>query len=83
MAKKQKVKVVVLKIQGEKLQKEVKSFRLPDPQNPWWSITLEDGNEIYATGDVSLEVVKTGPNITRTHLNEFVNQLRAERDLID
>ena len=55
MAKEEGTKIVEVKIGGEALKKEVKNFVPPNPQRPWWSIFLENGNRIYATGDVSIE----------------------------
>jgi len=55
MAKEEGMKIVEVKIGGVVLKKVVKNFAPPNPQRPWWSIFLENGNRIYATGDVSVE----------------------------
>ncbi len=48
-------KVIEVKIGGETLKREAKGFSPPDSQRPWWIISLENGNLIYATGGVSVE----------------------------
>jgi hypothetical protein len=56
MAKEQEPRVVEVKIDGEPLKRGVKNFSPPESQRPWWVIYLEDGNRIYATGDISVEI---------------------------
>jgi hypothetical protein len=56
MAKEQEPKVVEVRIGGETFKREVKNFSPPDSQRPWWVLFLENGNRIYATGDVSVEI---------------------------
>ena len=56
MAKEEEPRVVEVKIDGEPLKREVMNFSPPDSQRPWWVIYLENGNRIYATGDISVEI---------------------------
>jgi len=74
MAKEEGMKIVEVKIGGEALKKAVKNFAPPNPQRPWWSIFLENGNRIYATGNVSVEF-ETGEPIPAEVMREVANPL--------
>ncbi len=52
---KEEGKIIEVRIGGETLKRGAKSFSPPHPQRPWWIIWLENGNLIYATGDISVE----------------------------
>ncbi len=73
MAKEEKERFVEVKIGGETLRKRIKSFAPPNPERPWWSISLENGNQIYATGDVSVEF-ETGEPIPTEVIMGFVKR---------
>ena len=73
MAEKQGSKVVQVKIGGKTLEKRVKDFAPPSPDRPWWSILLENGNQICATGEVSVEF-ETGEPIPTAAIMGFVKR---------
>ena len=56
MEKEKEARVVEVKFGGEIFRRAVKNFSPPEAQRPWWVIYLEDGNRIYATGDISVEI---------------------------
>jgi len=63
--------IVQVKINGDILQKPVDAVQVPRQDRPYWKIFLRDGNVIYGTDDVSVEVHPQG--ISQTELEDFTD----------
>jgi hypothetical protein len=48
--------IIEIKINGGPFPKVATEFSLPTAEKPYWTIILQNGNVLYATGQVSIEI---------------------------